>query len=264
MTGLKLLVLDVETAPHRVFSWGLWNQTIGPDQVEEPGYCLCVAAKWAGRPGLMYRVIRRRAQDKPDIRALRWIRDLITEADGVIHYNGTKFDMPTLQREMLEAGLKPPAPPQEVDLLTTVRKKFRFASNSLAFVAKRLRLGKKHPHKGMSLWIRCMVGDPKAWKAMERYNRQDVVLTERLYDKVLPWIPKHPNAGLVGCGGRPKQDDPNRPTCPRCQGVKLNRCGKVRTKTKEYQRYQCYRCGFWSRDRKSCLAKDAAKRVLSS
>ncbi len=46
----KILLLDIETAPHRVFAWGLWGQDIHLDQIEEPGYTLCWAAKWLG-PG---------------------------------------------------------------------------------------------------------------------------------------------------------------------------------------------------------------------
>ena len=37
----RILLLDIETAPHRVFAWGLWGQDIYLDQIEEPGYTLC-------------------------------------------------------------------------------------------------------------------------------------------------------------------------------------------------------------------------------
>ncbi len=42
--GPKILLLDIETAPHRVYAWGLWGQDIYLDQIEAPGYTLCWAA----------------------------------------------------------------------------------------------------------------------------------------------------------------------------------------------------------------------------
>jgi hypothetical protein len=33
----KILLLDIETAPHRVYSWGLWKQDIHIDRIIEPG-----------------------------------------------------------------------------------------------------------------------------------------------------------------------------------------------------------------------------------
>lgn len=264
MSNLRLLVLDIESAPIRAFVWSLFdNYRISDDCIEEPGYCMCISARWYGEKDTMFRVVRRRSSDKPSLGALKWIHGLMTKADGIISYNGKKYDIPVLNREFLEARLKPPAPAQNIDLYAdVVRRKFRFASGKMGYVAKRLGIVKKLPSPGMALWIRCMMGDPKAWSAMERYNRRDVSVTDALYRKLLPWTPTHPNAGLVAFGGRPKQDDPNRPVCPRCGGVKLNRVGSCRTKTAIYQKYQCYQCGYWSRDRKSGLAKDQGKRVL--
>ncbi len=38
--------------------------------------------------------------------------------------------------------------------------------------------------------------DPAAWKVMEKYNKQDVLLLEKVYDRLLPWIKSHPNHHL--------------------------------------------------------------------
>ena len=264
-SGLRLLCLDIESAPCAVLTWSLFDQhRIADEMMREPGYTLCIAWRWIGRRGgTKFKVLRRRASKPIDLRALRQIHRLMSVADGIVTFNGDNYDLPILNREFLEAGLKPPAPPQSVDLYKVVRKKFRFASGKMSYVSKRLGVTKKAPSPGIECWIGCMAGEPKAWKKMETYNRRDALVTEALYKRLLPWIDRHPNAGLVAYGGRPKQDDPNRPLCPRCAGVKLNRVGRVRTKTAEYQRYQCYRCGYWSRDRKNILAKDRKARVLA-
>lgn len=235
---MRLLMLDIETAPHRVYAWGLWGQDISIDQIEEPGYTLCWAAKWYGKRGVSFDSIHK---SKP-ADMVAGIYDLICKADAVIHYNGTKFDMPTLNQEFLKHGLNPPPPYHQIDLLKTVRRQFRLPSNKLDYVARHLGIAGKHKHKGMALWKECMDGVPAAWREMERYNKQDVLLLEQVYDSILPWITGHPNVALFD--GIPKQ------SCPKCRGPVQSR-GKRHTQTQVYRRFQCTRCGSWSRERKN-------------
>ena len=139
---------------------------------------------------------------------LSQIWELLDEADAVVHYNGTNFDVPTLNRDFLLHGMEPPTPYHQIDLLQTVRKRFRFVSNKLEYVAKALGIGEKVKHEGHSLWVRCMNDDPDAWADMETYNRQDTHLLEDLYVKLLPWINNHPNHGLYV--------EEDRPVCTNC------------------------------------------------
>jgi len=170
------------------------------------------------------------------------MHSLLDDADVVIHYNGKKFDIPTLNKEFLLYGYAPPAPYKQIDLLRVVRSNFKFPSNKLDYVAQRLNLGKKVKHEGHELWIKCMNKDPLAWKKMERYNKQDVVLLEKVYDALLPWIKSHPNHNLY--------DDVEH-ACPSCGSSKLHRRGVNRTIGGVYQRYQCIDCGSWSQGTKS-------------
>ena len=111
---------------------------------------------------------------------LQKIHDLISEADAVCHYNGTRFDIPVLNKEFLLHHLAPPAPYKQIDLLKVVRKEFRFASNKLDHIAQRLGLGKKTAHEGYQLWVKCMNKDPVAWKTMEKYNKQKAIVFNTL------------------------------------------------------------------------------------
>ena len=69
---------------------------------------------------------------------LEGIHKLLDEADAVIHYNGKRFDIPSLNKEFLLNGMFPPAPFKEIDLLTVARGRFRFVSNKLDYVAQQL------------------------------------------------------------------------------------------------------------------------------
>ena len=244
---MKILLLDIETSPNTAHVWGLWQQNVSINQLQESSYVMCWSAKWLGDKQVMFDSVY---NSKP-MKMLKGIHKLINEADAVIHYNGTKFDIPTLNKEFLLHGLPPPAPYRNIDLLRSVRSSFRFPSNKLDYVAQRLGLGQKTQHEGHSLWVRCMNNDPKAWKIMETYNKQDVVLLEKVYDAILPWIKNHPNHNLYNDNGH---------SCPSCNSTKVQRRGVSHTTGGVYQRYQCTNCGTWSRSTKATRTRPEIKR----
>ena len=113
MTGPKVLLLDIETAPNRVYTWGLFKQNVSINQIEEPGYTLCWAAKWLGKPRVMWEGISHHDD------FILGIWKLLDEADIVVHYNGSKFDIPVLNKEFILADRTPPSPYIKVDLYKT-------------------------------------------------------------------------------------------------------------------------------------------------
>jgi len=208
------------------------------NQIVEPGYTLCWAAKWQGKKQVLFDSVY---ESKP-VDMTKRVHGLLDEADVVCHYNGSKFDIPTLNNEFLLNNLSPPSQYKELDLLKTARQRFRFPSNKLDYIAQQLGLGAKTKHMGMDMWRDCMDGCPKAWAVMKKYNKQDVKLLEDLYNILLPWIKTHPNWGLYL--------DNDRPTCRNCGGtVKKN--GLERTTTRTYQRFKCTNCGAPLRGRKT-------------
>lgn len=220
--------------------WGLWQQNVSIDKIVNSGYVLCWSAKWYGEREVIFDSIPQSGAAK----MLRNIYRLLDKADVVIHYNGTSFDIPTLNKEFVLKGMKPPTPYKQLDLINTVRKQFRFPSNKLDYVVQTLGLGGKHRHDGFQMWIDCMKGDRAAWKVMEKYNRMDVTILEALYDRLKPWITTHPNHGAitdVSC-------------CPNCGSLDFHRRGEQVAKVYRYQRYQCLACGSWFRGTRSIRA----------
>lgn len=248
---MKILHLDIETAPNKVYCWGLWNQNVSINQIVEPGYTMCWAAKWDDNREVMFDSLFK----SPEIDMLMKMWQLLDEADAVVHYNGEKFDIPTLNREFIRYGLAPPSPYHHIDLLRVVKKRFKFPSNKLDYVAQTLGLGAKTQHSGMELWKGCMDNDPKSWKIMERYNKQDVRLLPKLYRELLPWIKNHPNHALY--------ETSDRPVCPNCGSKKVKKNGTETTLTMKYQRYKCTCCGTPLRGRSNIGTKQEKANTLT-
>ena len=193
---MKILLLDIETAPNIAYVWELWskNMSIPTQQLIDSRYVLCWSAKWVGQKEIMFSSIEKHGERN----MLHKIHALLGQADIVVHYNGKKFDIPALNKEFITHNFKPPSKYFQIDLLTFTRSQFKFPSNKLDYVSKTLGVGQKVRHKGFDLWIDCMAHKKEAWKVMEKYNKQDIVILEGVYIKMLPWIKNNnSNRGLT-------------------------------------------------------------------
>ena len=235
---MKILHIDIETSPHTVYAWGLFNQNISLNQIIEPTRVLCAAWAWHDVDDMHFAAEWRHGGRKSMIAKLY---AALNEADAVCHYNGASFDVPHLNREFLEAGYGPPAPYAQIDLYRTVRRSFKFASNKLAWVSEVLALGDDGKLKtDMTLWTRVLDGDAAARSEMQRYNEEDVRLLKELYEQILPWIAGHPNVGLY-------DDSLAQPVCGSCGSTHVVKEGFSYTAAGKYQRYSCKGCGKWLR-----------------
>ena len=104
-------------------------------------------------------------------------------------------------------------------------------------------------HTGFDMWKDCIDGDKKAWNMMERYNKQDVVLLEKVYLHLRPWIRNHPNLNIYS-------QEPFK--CPNCDSTNVQKRGFLYNITSKRQRYCCNKCGAWS----SALVKKNGEKVL--
>lgn len=254
----KMLFMDIETSPNLAYVWRLFNQNVSLSQLVEATQMISFAAKWRGSKRVHF--YSDFHNDHPTM--VQALFDMLDEADIVVHYNGRTFDVPHANREFLLNGPGvPPSPFQQIDLLQTVRKRFRMASNKLDHITQQLGQAGKVRHTGFDLWRDCMAGDPKAWALMRRYNKGDVTELEELYDGLLPWIMHHPNMSMYS----PRIDldpDTGKPmvvdVCERCpDGGRLQRRGYAYTKASKFRRYQCQECGGWSRGKKAIARVDA-------
>jgi DNA polymerase elongation subunit (family B) len=234
---MKILIIDIETRPNLAWCWGLFDQNISLNQIERVGSVISWAAKWHGDREIMF------SSDFHDSHenCIKEAWNLLDEADVVVGYNSKSFDMKHLAREFILADLPPPSHYVDIDLLSVVRQRFKFISNKLQHVAQELGLGSKSQHDGFDLWLGCMKDDEKSWTTMKKYNKQDVVLTEKLYNRLLPWIKNHPHRGLYGG---------EKECCPRCGHDQLITRKYYTTRSGRYKTVQCKKCGGYSKGSK--------------
>lgn len=238
-SGMKVLILDIETSPIDAYVWHLFGDYLQIDRINSPTRMLSWAAKWEFSDEVLYASEREHSHEDMVLE----VYDLVNAADAIVHYNGTQFDMKHLNREFVELGLAPPEKYKNIDLMRVIKSQFKFPSNKLDYVAGVLLGEHKMETGGFGLWRRVLEGDPTAWKLMEDYNIEDCLLTERLYHRVQGWIPGHPNRALW-------IEDQESPICPNCGSRHVVKKGVERpARVNAYQRYKCSDCGANSRGR---------------
>lgn len=240
-TDFKIAFIDIETSPNLGWVWGKWEQNV--IEFEREWHILSFSVKWLHERGTNTYALpdypaAYKVDPENDRKLIQELWKVFDEADIIITHNGLKFDIPKTNARFLEHGLPPPTPYKTIDTLVLARKHFAFSSNKLGDLCVKLGLGGKVKHPGFELWRKCMLGDPKAWKLMKKYNAQDVVLLEKLYLKLRPWHETHPNVALMKGQYH---------ACPACGSLKTQARGWYYIVARRCRRYQCQDCHKWSK-----------------
>ena len=235
---MKILIFDVETTPILGYTWKTWKTDV--ISIKQDWQMICFAYKWYGqkkRPTFVRPDLEDPWKDRDMVKQL-WL--LFNEADVIIGHNLDRFDIKKTNAMFLRHNLTPPAPYKTIDTLKVARKNFANSSNRLDSLGELLNIGRKAPTHGyMALFNGTMEENTtKAWNIMRKYNIQDVILTEQLYEKLLPWITNHPI------------DLDNPEGCTNCGSTHIIARGYRETRSFRYQRFQCGDCHSWMRGRK--------------
>lgn len=255
----KMVFFDIETAPTTAYIWRRWKENIRLDQVVTEGYILCAVAKFADEKKARkcaltdFPLYKKNRED--DTEVVKWCWNILDEADIIVAHYGKHFDIPVMNARFIAMGLPPPSPYKIIDTKDSASRKFNFPYNSLDGLGEYLGLGRKMK-TDFTLWVECLQGIKKSWTYMVEYCIQDVLLLEKVYKKLVPWIENHPNMGLYDI-----YDET--PVCPKCGSDKIQWRGLHRTLTQVYKRFQCKKCGGWGRAKNTTLTKEKSKTVTT-
>ena len=250
----KILLWDIETSHNLAAVFGLaHNDYINPENIVQERYVVCAAWKTLGKKKVSAVATtdnqKRFAKNPHDDRhVLEVLHSVLSDADILIAHNGDCYDIKFTEGRMLFYGLPPLPPILKIDTLKEARNRFLLNSNKLDYLGQYLGLGRKK-HTSHGLWLRVLQGEAKAVREMVKYNKQDVVLLERVFLKLQPYMANHTNRQLFG----------NMEGCPRCGSKRTQSRGIHRSLTRSYQRFVCTSCGGWFRNNKAEKASTSVR-----
>lgn len=255
--GAKVLIFDIETAPIEAFVWGLWDQTVGLNQIIKDWAILSWSAKWLGSDEVMYMDNRNESDCRNDEKIVRAMHKLLDEADVVVTQNGVKFDEKKLNSRFLKYKLKRPSSFRHIDTYKIAQRAFAHTSNKLEYMTKNFCTNnQKLSHgefPGFDLWREICLNGPrvkKAWEEMEKYNRMDVLSLEELFLELRGWDNSINFAVFT---------DHEADACGSCGSDALTKKGFRYSNFGKYQRFQCRDCGAEFRGRENLLSKEKRK-----
>lgn len=226
----KVLFYDIETSPNLSYTWGKWEQNV--IEFKQEWQLLSVAYKWQGEKEVHCVSMA----DLSERQLVKKLHSLFDQADIVVAHNGDQFDQKKARAKFIEFGMSPPSPVKTIDTLKIARSQFAFNSNKLDDLGATLKLGRKAQTGGFSTWLGCMSGKKESWDKMIKYNKQDVVLLEKVYEKLRAWAPSHPHMGALSG---------DRTLCPVCASASVQSRGYTVAKVAKKRRMYCTSCTHW-------------------
>ena len=232
MKKIRRLFWDIETSPDICFSWRTgYKITIDHDNILKERAIICICYKWEGE-----KEVGSLQWDRGDDRELLETFSIIANsADELVAHNGDKFDIKWFNARHVFHSLEPIPIYKTVDTLKMARSRFYFNSNRLDYLGKFL-LGEGKIKTDFDLWKKVVRdNDPVAMNDMVRYCKKDVVLLERVWERLAPYCKPTTHSGALTGNGRW--------SCPHCGGTNVIKSKTTRTRMgmKQHQMY-CKDC----------------------
>ena len=234
---IKILFVDIETAPILAYVWGTGKQFVSHKMVLQPTTMLSWAAKWQGSNKIYYQDVSKQKNLRDDKKLVAGLKEKLDQADVVVWHNGDYFDKRKTNARIAVNRLQPTINYRTIDTLKIAYKHFAFDNNKLVFLAKLLGVDhQKYEHSefaGEDLWIQCLAGNKAAWRSMRKYNPLDVLVLEDVYNRLIP----HDNSINFNV-----YSDSLLNVCS-CGSTEFAKRGWAPTNAGRYQRLKCVNCG---------------------
>jgi hypothetical protein len=212
--GSKILIYDIETPRLKFWKW--WSgkgYTNGNDLVREPKNeprIITVAYKWFGEDKVYHLTWDKNQCDKKLMET--FLKDY-NEASLVVGINNDNFDNRWINARAAKHGLHVNLFTRSMDLQKQAKKFFRLPSYSLKYLCHFFGVTMKLSHEGIIMWDMVQNGTKEQQKEylekMVVYNVGDIVSTEEVYVKMIPYLDHKAHLGVLNHGN-------GKFSCPHC------------------------------------------------
>lgn len=229
---INRLFWDIETSPNIGFFWQAgYKKAIPYESIIQERAIICICYKWESE-----KKVHSLTWDKGcDKKLIEEFNKVLLLADETVAHNGDNFDIKFLYSRLLYHNFVPTYHFNPIDTLKIARQKFRFNSNRLDYLGQYL-FGQGKISTSFSLWKDIVLGNcDKAMNKMVRYCKRDVVLLQKVYNKLSDFTEHKTHVGVL--------NGLDAWTCPKCGSASVHRIGSRVTKMGRKYRMRCNDCG---------------------
>lgn len=229
---MRRLFWDLEVSPNIVLAWRIGRKVnLSYENIIKERAIISVAYKWQG--GNTESITWDDRQNDKSL--LRSFIPILNEADESVAHFGDSFDLKWLKARALFHDIPTLHKYITVDTCKLANQ-FYLNSRKLDYIAQFLGIGEKLRTES-GLWKRVVMDKcPESLEFMAEYNRADVDLLEKVWERLSEVTPHKVHAGVLA--GHDKW------SCPRCESekVKISKTRVTATGYKLFQ-FQCRDCG---------------------
>jgi len=210
--GAKILIYDIETPRLRADVWWSGKQFINGNNIIDEPKIITVAWKWFGDNKVHTKTWD---EDHDDKELVQVFLEEYNKADVVVGVNNNNFDNRWINARAMKHGLHVNMFVKSLDLQKQMKRIARLPSYALKYLCKFFGVTMKLGHEGLLMWEMVQYGTPaqqkEYLKKMEVYNVGDIVSTEEVYVKMIPYMRHAAHLGVAVGNGKY--------SCPTCGEV---------------------------------------------
>jgi uncharacterized protein YprB with RNaseH-like and TPR domain len=249
-----IMFWDIETAMMenivKTYDLKMYSNYLPHKTISRPVTIVCASWKQKGKntigvSSVLHDKKRFKECHYDDYTVVKALADVVNHADIIVAHNGDKFDWRRLQARCLYHGIPAPKKPLMIDTLKIARREFYLESNSLSYLARYLKIDDKDETPD---WYKVFEGDVDEIKNCIEYNKQDVLVLEQIYLRLLNlgYIRNHPNLNVI---------QQTTDCCKACGHDKLKEIGFEDKTTTRYKLLRCDNCNTINRHRVNVSGK---------
>lgn len=203
-TTANILYVDIEVSKSLYFNYGnrVPSGFMNIDDLYHEKYIICWAASYVGSKTVWSDcVTSKEARKWTDKRILPRLRELMESADIIAGHNIDAFDIKHINAQLLLTDQEPITGKKTIDTLKIARQKFKFESNKLDYISRKLGLRPKDDIRN-SDWLKIVTtGDEKTLAKVLRYNKGDVTSGKGVLERLMKYSGKRTDYGAVSLDG---------------------------------------------------------------
>lgn len=245
MAEPRIIIFDLETLPHLKEAMKVWCQLSNyPGLTLKATITTIICAGWKVLGQKRTNCINAwdfsnwKKDINDDREVCKALYKVLKDADAIVTHNGKRFDLKHFQTRLLYHNLGVLPKIHHIDTCAEAKRYLYAFNNRLNTLATTFLDETKLENGGWQLWVDVMERKPAAQRLMTRYCKQDVNVTEKLYQKLRPLVSSIPNHNLFVHGYTA-----GRAVCPKCGSTRMLSNGLRHTQTTSYRRLQCKDCG---------------------
>jgi len=185
----KKLFFDIETSFNIVASWNVGRDIdLSPESIIEERKIITICYKFSDSKKIYSLSWDGNNDDK---KMLQQFSKIMDSADIIVGHNGDSFDIKHIRTRCIYHKIPISPKFNSIDSLKMARSGFKFNSNKLNYLGQFLGEGKKLDTGGFQLWKDVVINkSKKALSKMINYCKGDIILLERVYNRLQEYSPE--------------------------------------------------------------------------